>query len=292
MTGLGDTLKMLGFQSMRSGRIEEAKHWLDRGLEVCRQTGDQRHICSALSGLGEWCIRTRAYAEARKTLNESLSISRSTGEKWNIAINLGSLGWVALLEGDLPRMAKLLRESLSIRVETGDRSGMAWCLEKLGQAAAGAEKYEAAALAFGAAAALRRPVGSQMDHSDRPIYEETLKRVEQALGEAMFAERWRAGENMPPDEVIEYELSHFETRVEQGAGSSRLAPGGLTARELEAAALVAQGKSNKDIAEAMTVSIKTVETYVTRILGKLGFESRVQIATWAMENDLLKKEER
>jgi DNA-binding NarL/FixJ family response regulator len=62
--------------------------------------------------------------------------------------------------------------------------------------------------------------------------------------------------------------------------------GGLTRREREAAALVAQGLSNREIAEAMTVGVKTVETYVTRILNKLGFDSRVQIATWAVEKGL------
>jgi predicted ATPase/DNA-binding CsgD family transcriptional regulator len=62
--------------------------------------------------------------------------------------------------------------------------------------------------------------------------------------------------------------------------------GGLTAREREVAALIAQGKSNREIAEAMTVGVKTVETYVTRILNKLGFDSRVQIATWAVEKGL------
>jgi len=60
--------------------------------------------------------------------------------------------------------------------------------------------------------------------------------------------------------------------------------GGLTAREREAAMLIAQGKSNREIAESMTVGIKTVETYITRILNKLGFSSRVQVATWVMEN--------
>jgi DNA-binding NarL/FixJ family response regulator len=59
--------------------------------------------------------------------------------------------------------------------------------------------------------------------------------------------------------------------------------GGLTAHEREVAALIAQGKSNREIAKAMTVGAKTVETYVTRILNKLGFDSRVQIATWAIE---------
>ena len=62
--------------------------------------------------------------------------------------------------------------------------------------------------------------------------------------------------------------------------------GGLTVREREVAALIAQGKSNREIAEAMTVGVKTIETYVTRILNKLNFESRVQIATWAVEKGL------
>jgi DNA-binding CsgD family transcriptional regulator len=62
--------------------------------------------------------------------------------------------------------------------------------------------------------------------------------------------------------------------------------GGLTARERDVVVLIAQGKSNREIAQAMTVGIKTVETYVTRILKKLNLVSRVQIATWAIEKGL------
>jgi predicted ATPase/DNA-binding CsgD family transcriptional regulator len=62
--------------------------------------------------------------------------------------------------------------------------------------------------------------------------------------------------------------------------------GGLTARERQVVALIRQGKSNREIAAAMTVGEKTVETYVTRILNKLGFDSRVQIAVWAVEKGL------
>ncbi len=57
--------------------------------------------------------------------------------------------------------------------------------------------------------------------------------------------------------------------------------GGLTAREREVAALIAQGKSNKEIAEAMTLSNRTVEAHISNILSKLGFTSRAQIAVWA-----------
>ena len=45
--------------------------------------------------------------------------------------------------------------------------------------------------------------------------------------------------------------------------------GGLTAREREVAVLIAEGKSNREIARVMTVGVKTIETYVTRILNNL-----------------------
>ena len=290
IAGLGDNLKMLGFNKMRSGNMQEAKGWFDRGLEACRRSGDLRHLCSALSGLGEWHIRAGQYDEARKLLSESLSISRDTGEKWNIAINLGSLAWVQLLEGHLSEMAKLLRESLAIRVQTGDRSGIAWCLEKMVEAATLEGKFAAAASTAGAAAALRRPVGSEMDAPDRTMYERDLARVRKALGEPHFTDEWSAGEKMTVDDVIEMALSQFEAPAGSSDRARHERPGGLTERELETAVLIAKGNSNREIAAAMTVGLKTVETYVTRILDKLALELRVQVATWAMEQGLLKKE--
>jgi len=60
----------------------------------------------------------------------------------------------------------------------------------------------------------------------------------------------------------------------------------LTPREREVARLIAQGMSNREIAGAMTVGARTIETYVTRILAKLNLASRVQIATWAIAKGL------
>ncbi len=60
----------------------------------------------------------------------------------------------------------------------------------------------------------------------------------------------------------------------------------LTASEQEVAALVAQGMSNRAIAAARVVSIKTVEAHVSHILSKLGFTSRAQIAVWAVAQGL------
>jgi len=62
--------------------------------------------------------------------------------------------------------------------------------------------------------------------------------------------------------------------------------GGLSAREREVAALVAQGKSNREIAAHLVVSERTAEAHVSNILGKLGYATRAQIAAWAVENGL------
>jgi len=94
---------------------------------------------------------------------------------------------------------------------------------------------------------------------------------------------------MELDQVLEYALAEFGQGEPKVKAKERW--GGLTEREREVATLMAQGKSNREIAEAMTVGLKTVETYVTRMLDKLGLDSRLQIALWALENGLAKKEE-
>jgi DNA-binding CsgD family transcriptional regulator len=69
---------------------------------------------------------------------------------------------------------------------------------------------------------------------------------------------------------------------ERTAGqAARDAHGGLTRRERDTAALVAQGKSNRAIARQLGIGERTVEGYVASVLAKLGFTSRAQIAVWA-----------
>jgi len=62
---------------------------------------------------------------------------------------------------------------------------------------------------------------------------------------------------------------------------------GLTPRELEVIRLVAQGRSNREIAAALVISEKTVKAHVSNILGKLGLEDRTQMAIYAVRNGLV-----
>jgi DNA-binding CsgD family transcriptional regulator len=84
---------------------------------------------------------------------------------------------------------------------------------------------------------------------------------------------------------IEQSNALFPAPTEKQAAKQSFA--GLTAKERQVALLIAQGKSNKEIAETMVVSHRTVETHVSNILSKLYLVSRAQIAVWAVEHHLL-----
>jgi DNA-binding NarL/FixJ family response regulator len=68
---------------------------------------------------------------------------------------------------------------------------------------------------------------------------------------------------------------------------TRRAYGGLTERECEVAVLITQGKSNREIAEQLTITERTVETHVRNILTKLELTSRTHIAVWAITRGLI-----
>jgi len=66
---------------------------------------------------------------------------------------------------------------------------------------------------------------------------------------------------------------------------------GLTAREREIAVRIARGQSSREIADALVISTRTVETHIGNILSKLDYTARTQIAAWAAEKGLLEKDE-
>jgi non-specific serine/threonine protein kinase len=66
-----------------------------------------------------------------------------------------------------------------------------------------------------------------------------------------------------------------------------VAPAKLSPREREVAQLLARGLSNKAIAGRLYLSERTIDNHVHHILDKLGFGSRVQVATWLAKNEHL-----
>ena len=94
------------------------------------------------------------------------------------------------------------------------------------------------------------------------------------LGDPSFATAWRAGQALPVEEAVREAASMPPTGVAAPARTH------LSPREREVAALVAQGCTNQQIAARLIFAEATAAKHVEHILEKLGFTSRVQIASW------------
>ena len=280
--GEGDMHMQIGWAFMRIGDLQGAEASLEQAQSIMQELGNQRYLGFTYSGLGEVAIRQGEYERATLLLEQGLSLGRQIEDKWMIATMLGSLGWVALNQNNLTEMRKILRESLALRKELGDQGGIAWCLEKLANAAYVENEYKKAVEIFGAAAALRAPINSVIDETDLPEYNRLIAGLRPALGNEAFDSAWAAGKAKPLEDVIDEALTASKTTRQM----EKEKYDGLSPREREVAVLIADGKTNREIAEEMSVTPKTVETYVTRILNKLGFDSRVQIATWVLEKGM------
>jgi DNA-binding CsgD family transcriptional regulator len=70
-------------------------------------------------------------------------------------------------------------------------------------------------------------------------------------------------------------------RLGRGRGSLEEAWWPLTAREFEVARLVAEGLTNAEIAEHLSIAPKTASAHIEHILAKLGVTRRAEIAAWA-----------
>jgi len=284
--GIGQIHMQFGWAAMRTGDLQQAENHLEQFLQIAQQVGDHTHIAFGFSGLGEVAVRQGQYDRALTMLEQGLALNRERGDKWGTGTQLGSLGWVALRQRNYKQMNIYLEESLSLRMEISDKGGIAWCLEKLAEAQYERSQFQEAAQIFGHAESLRTPIGSVIDPADQPEYTRIISGLEFALGMDAFAAAWAEGKSMQLYDVIKLALSGSEVRAESQS-TEKEKYGGLTEREREVAVWIAQGKSNREIAEAMTVGVKTIETYVTRILNKLGYDSRVHIAMWAVEKRLV-----
>jgi DNA-binding CsgD family transcriptional regulator len=115
-------------------------------------------------------------------------------------------------------------------------------------------------------------------------YEKTLTLIHANLIGAEFETEQAIGRTFSLEQAVGYVAGlGWQTAV---TTKTRKQFGGLTLREREVAALIAQGKSNREIVAELVVGKRTVETHIANILSKLGFTNRAQIVRWALEHGL------
>jgi DNA-binding NarL/FixJ family response regulator len=207
---------------------------------------------------------------------------------WNRAL-------VAWLRQDLDQAADLALEALRLNQACGadDRYGLAHDLGMLALITADQRRHRRAATLLGAAAAMWADVGASAT-SYRYLashHDACARRIREAIGDTAFAHAFAAGQNLALEDVLAF-AQEEERGAVPSSSPSPSPPTPLTRREREVAALVAEGLSNKEIAARLVIARRTAEGHVERILQKLGFASRAQLAAWVTERRTAEADDR
>jgi predicted ATPase/DNA-binding CsgD family transcriptional regulator len=175
--------------------------------------------------------------------------------------------------------------ALQVKQEIGDVIGIAFTLELLGWLAARAGSHQRAAWLLGGADPLWERAGGRLaaTASFERLHAEAVGGCGSALGGKLFADLFARGVRHPVEAMVAFALNDIGDPAAGGGTRIRL-PSQLTAREREIASLVAAGLSNRQIAEMLFISRRTVDAHLEHIFGKLGITSRVMLTIQLREH--------
>ncbi|MDT7788544.1 MAG: hypothetical protein QOF58_6963 [Pseudonocardiales bacterium] len=220
------------------------------------------------------------FAAAERLCVEAKTIGEKHGELWAQAYAIYVLALCAWVSGDLARADQLGRECLRIKRTFHDLLGIVLAIEVLAWIAASQGNAVRAATLLGATTEIWQSVGYPMFGSryfGAPHGECESKTIA-VLGEQEFRAAFRKGMDLELDDAIALAVGD---QPEPEPVIVTATP--LTKREQQVADLIAGGMTNKEIAARLVIARRTAEGHVERILQKLGFTSRAQIATWVTE---------
>jgi predicted ATPase/DNA-binding CsgD family transcriptional regulator len=276
------------------GEFERAIPLLEESLMLLRRIKSKTGIPYALAMLGQVALHQGNYEKGVACCEESLSLLRELGYTESIHWPLDLLGIVACRQGRYEQAMAYFKEALAANERLGYRQGIAENLAGLGAVAVARDQLEAGVRLLSAAEALVDAVGTDLGPADREQFRESLAKARTRLDETAFSTAWAEGQAMPVKAAIDAASGLAIQSLPETPQKKTISPGkviqqeygGLTARERQVAALVTQGKSNREIAGELVLSERTVENHVGNILSKLGFSSRAQVAAWGVEKGL------
>jgi non-specific serine/threonine protein kinase len=269
----------LGSMALNRGAYDQAEIFCWNALTGAVECGDAtasyaRNVLAIVEAARGNRVRAAAYFEKVRSEYER------AGDLFRLAAIVGDLGHMALFAGDLPRARALYRQQLDLVRRSGNRSDMSWCLAGFASIAAAIGQAEAAVRLFAAVTALNDLLGEPFRPVAQSAFDRIVEDVRAALGEAPFAAAWAAGRTLTPEEAVAEALAVDGTADASSADEPRPSrmdastASALTRRELEVLRLVADGRSDREIAAALFIGPATVHTHLANAFGKLEVSSR------------------
>jgi predicted ATPase/DNA-binding CsgD family transcriptional regulator len=301
LSELASLLLMLAWTAFQEGDMVGAEELDRRSLAVSRACGDDASISGCLLLLADLAYVRGDLKCARVSIEESLDICPRHRPSAAMGRRQARRGIICVALNDGAEAQRCFDESLRLCSEAGDHWGTAMAFVGMAKLARERGALDRAAWLLGVVQVFLETSGTRLWPLDRMENERNASELRALMGEKAFEAARRRGIEQgrrDPDAAIQLALDELARREEPRAGRDRpptapqtsagtalAAPKHrdftpLTRREAEVAGLVAQGKSNAEIAAALFLGLRTVEAHVTHILNKLGFNSRAQIAAW------------
>ena len=223
---------------------------------------------------------------ARARHEQALRIAQAHGYGLGVIRSLCDLGDVARDRGAHAASVGFYRESLALVGGRGDLRVVADALAGIAVAAAAWRQPERAARLLGAGEALRERFGGVVAATDRPAHGRAVTVVRAALGEQGLRAAWSAGRGLPLATAVA-EAHAVEPAPATAERPVTDAGNVLSQRERDVLLLLAAGHTNREIAAALSISVRTVESHVRHLLAKLGVPTRTAAARAAVAAGLV-----
>jgi serine/threonine-protein kinase PknK len=251
--------------------------------------GDSWCLARALHYSGELARSQGDYEHARTFYEESLTHYHAMNFRHTAAIVFHNLGYVAQHQGDPKLALSHFAQALFRQVEQHDRLNIAHCLGGVAGMAVSLGRPTEAARLFGAAETLLATMDAEVWPVDKLDFDRNRDDVRFRLGENDFAAAYSAGQVMPLEAAIaeaDALIADLNPSSRAGKSSSTLTPAigaafGLTPREGEILRLLSRRATNREIADTLSISPRTVMRHVSHILTKIGVANRRDAAAWA-----------
>jgi len=222
-------------------------------------------------------------AEAGRVCASGLDRAREAGDSWTQARLLVQMATLDLRAARIQDAAARLREALQITARTGGDFELQNHLDCCGYLCTATGRYADAVTVWAAHAALLRRQGYGNSPAEARRQHEALRKARQALGPGRARAAGERGTAMSRDTAAEYALWLTDLRPPRSAPD----PWKLSARERELVTLVAQGRTNAQIAAQLYLSVRTVTSHLDRIRDKTGCRRRADLTRLALSEGLL-----
>ena len=185
--------------------------------------------------------------------------------------------------GGFCRRMPLYQQCLSLNWAAQDLENVSWSLAGLALIAAGDGQWDQAVHLMAVADRFEGLTGAPLTPHIRRDHDLAVAMLLERVG----SERFTAIQDAAGSAELDAEIAAALALTRREPATVPDASGtGLTQREREVLRMVASGKSNQEIADALFVSVGTVKVHVTRILAKLGVRSRSAATDYAHRHHL------